>query len=303
MTTTASRMDRAAILSASEAVGEGVHVAVLDDRLVDDQRQHRRGGGELPGCSRCCRRPWPATSSRPLTLPSMSRQALISASSRTATISAATSPMISASVHGSVVAHLPTATFRSGARGVQDAHAGVVDAVDAGQAVGLLAHLVDAADGAGALDSAIRCASRTIVMTIAAATRMTTIPRISPIVQPRGRCQRGLHLTPPPLVDLARREYSFREHADDVSLVFLGPTLVGDRLARRRRELRRRAANALARRAPPTSACSAVGHVMSPPTAASAMPARRDRAVFVDVQRGARPPRPPSRPRAGRPSA
>src|SRR4051812_35258552 len=77
---------------------------------------------------------------------------------------------------------------------------------------------------------AIRCASRTIVMTIAAATRMTTIPRISPTVQPVvaaiGACISHL------LRSSARTpERPLREHADDMAFVFLGPALVADRRA------------------------------------------------------------------------
>src|SRR4051812_39255809 len=92
---------------------------------------------------------FPATSSRPLTEPSMSRTALISSRSKPATISAASRPTISASVHAASLligghrcdrgssAHRDLAQR---ARRVQDAHARVVDARDAGQAVGLPAH-------------------------------------------------------------------------------------------------------------------------------------------------------------------
>src|SRR3954454_22447528 len=111
----------------------------------------------------------PAVSSSLPTLPSMLRQAWISATSRPATISAATSPMTSASTQASwslIGDHRQSPAGRDrrslspslrgwsfahrhlpeGARGMQDAHAGVVDASDAGEAVGLGAHGLDAAD-------------------------------------------------------------------------------------------------------------------------------------------------------------
>ena len=71
--------------------------------------------------------------------------------------------------------HLPQ---RAG--GVQDAHAGVVDPPDAGELVGLLPHDLDGLDGRRAPAPAIRIASSTIVITIAAATAITTTPSTMP---------------------------------------------------------------------------------------------------------------------------
>ena len=70
------------------------------------------------------------------------------------------------------------------ARGVQDPHARVVDARDPGELVGLALDDGDTLDGAVRACAAIRRASATIVITIAAATAITTSPSANPTYQP-----------------------------------------------------------------------------------------------------------------------
>src|SRR4051794_35482024 len=122
-------------------------------------------------------------------------------------------------------------------------------------------------------------------MTIAAAIRMTTIPRISPMVQPVEAANRACisHF----LRSLARTaERSFREHSHDVPLVFLRPTLVRDRFARRFGQLGRAGERLLARRLPDEGilrtgardVCADGGEREA---------CGRDRSVFVEVQRRA----------------
>ena len=85
-------------------------------------------------------------------------------------------------------------------------------------------------------------------------------------------------LTPPPRCScpLARRalQHALRQDADDVPLVLRRPALVGDRRAGRGGERAGAGEQLVRRRARPTSAASASREVMSPPTAASAIPAR-----------------------------
>ena len=96
----------------------------------------------------------PATSSSAAADRSMSIDGPDQHVSSAATASAATSPMISAIAQAPWLesaaygeGHLPTATFRSARAECRILHARVVDPRDPGQRVGLLAHLLDAADG------------------------------------------------------------------------------------------------------------------------------------------------------------
>ena len=131
----------------------------------------------------------------------MSSTVRTSTASSAATIRAATSPIpseIAQSVFpdtASVVICPPPPFER--ARRVENPHAGVVDPGDAGELVGLGAHDLHSLDGAAAC-AAIRRASVTTVITIAAATRMTTIPSTSPMHQPVDAAVTDGHLSAPP---------------------------------------------------------------------------------------------------------
>ena len=170
---------------ASEPVGERVHVAVLHDRLVDDQREHRRGRLELRDVGRVRGDLAGDLEQAVDRLLDAARRRRMSTASRAATTSAATRPMSERDPPVAVRRDRRERSFADRhlsqrAGGVQDPHARVVDLGDARRArrSGCARPRRRRPRSSPAWRSCI--ASSTIMITITAATAMTTTPSAIP---------------------------------------------------------------------------------------------------------------------------
>ena len=172
------------------AVGERVHVAVLDDGLLARSARAPARWPAAGGCWRCWLATLPATSSSAEAERSMSSTARMSMTSSAATASAATQADDQGDAPGAVVGegarsrHFPTATLRRARAECRIRTPESLIAPDAVERVGL-AHAPSRPRRPPSAPDRRSCwPGRTIVITIAAATITTTTPSTIPTSQP-----------------------------------------------------------------------------------------------------------------------